>query len=268
MSSPGSADPVDRVATLRSSYLFEGLSDRELDDLAARTLVRRYRRGDAVYRVGEPATALFVVASGQLKEELVTADGDEHIFEVYSAGGVAGEPGLFAIERDRVVDLLAMTDACVLEIPREPLVAYLVRHPHTMLRLLQGLSSYARMAVEDEANLGHQRVRERVAYKLVELASTHGQTNPDGVRIQLQLSQGTLSSLIASQRENVNRALSAMARDGLVRMTPNEVVILDLDQLRAEAATGRITHRRNRRRTPPGGGAASLEQADRPSGGR
>jgi CRP-like cAMP-binding protein len=111
--------------------------------------------------IGEPATALFVVVDGQLKEGLVTADGDEYIGEIFSAGGVAGEPGLFAVERDRVVDLVAMTPVVALAIQRDWLIAFLLRRPATMLRMLEGLATQARSAVEEAARL------ERVCTRIV-----------------------------------------------------------------------------------------------------
>jgi len=238
---------LDPIRTLRLTYLFDGLSPAELEPLARSAAIRRFRPGEYVYRIGEAATALYVVANGQLKEGLVTANGDEYIDEVYSAGGVAGEPGLFAVERDRVVDLVAMVPAVVLAIPRDRLIAFLMRHPETMLRMLEGLATEVRAAVEEAANLGYRTVMERVASKLVELAATHGERESAGVRIRLAISQGTLAALVASRRENVNRALAAFRRAGLMTTEADELVILDLDGLRNEAAAEGPGHRRNRR---------------------
>jgi CRP-like cAMP-binding protein len=240
------------LRVLRQAYLFRDLSAAELEPLALAAVTRRFGPGEFVYRVGEPATALIVVADGQLKEGLVTVDGDEYIGEVYSAGGVAGEPGLFAVERDRVVDLVAMTPATVLAIPRDRLVAFLLRHPPTMFRMLEGLATHARTAVEDVAHFGYNTVTERVAIKLVELAGTHGEREAVGFRIRLSISQGTLAALVASRRENVNRALASLRRAGLVATEADEVVILDLEGLRRAAAVEEPGHRRNRRPGPSG----------------
>lgn len=240
------------LRVLRQTYLFSDLSAAELEPLALVAVTRRFGPGDFVYRVGEPATSLIIVADGQLKEGLVTADGEEYIDEIYSAGGVAGEPGLFAVERDRVVDLVAMIPTTVLAIPRDRLVAFLLHHPPTMLRMLEGLATHARTAVEDVAHFGYNTVTERVAIKLVELAATHGEREAVGFRIRLSISQGTLASLIASRRENVNRALASLRRTGLVATEGDELVILDIEGLRRAAAVGEPGHRRNRRPGSPG----------------
>lgn len=244
---------VDSILALRQTYLFGDLSVAELEPLALAALTRRFAPGEYVYRIGEPASALFVVVDGQLKEGLVTADGDEYIGEIFSAGGVAGEPGLFAVERDRVVDLVAMTPVTVLAIQRDRLIAFLLRHPATMLRMLEGLATQARSAVEEAANLGYRTVTERIAFKLVELSGTHGVPDAAGVRIRLAISQGTLAALVASRRENVNRALASLRRAGLVTTEADDLVILDLEGLHRAAAVEGPGHRRNRRPGPTGG---------------
>jgi CRP-like cAMP-binding protein len=86
----------------------------------------------------DPATALFVIADGQVKTSLVTLDGDEVIFDITTAGGVLGEPGLFARERNRAVDMIAMQATIVLEIGRETVIDFLMRHPPAMMPHARG----------------------------------------------------------------------------------------------------------------------------------
>jgi CRP-like cAMP-binding protein len=246
---PAALDPVQ---ALRRTYLFGDLSAAELEPVADIAFVRRFAPGEYLYRIGEPATALFVVVSGQAKEGLVTADGDEYISEVLTAGGVAGEPGLFAVEHDRVIDLVAMTPVVALVIPRDRVVSFLLRHPAALLRMLEGLATQVRSAVEELANLGYRSVSERVAFKLVELSATHGVAEEAGIRIRLAISQGTLAALVASRRENVNRALATLRRAGLVATEADELVILDLDGLRQAAMVEGPGYRRNRRPGPRG----------------
>lgn len=102
----GSAE-VDRVATLLSTYLFEELSPAEVEPLTRAAIERRLDRNAYLTRVGDPADSLWVVASGQLKDQIVTEDGDEVVHSVFGPGMVLGEPGYFAIERNRMMAVLA-----------------------------------------------------------------------------------------------------------------------------------------------------------------
>jgi signal-transduction protein with cAMP-binding, CBS, and nucleotidyltransferase domain len=51
---------------LRELFLFEKLTDEQLAWLAERGEIADYEAGATVYRVGEPATCLFVLLEGTL----------------------------------------------------------------------------------------------------------------------------------------------------------------------------------------------------------
>lgn len=262
----GRSEPVDLVRVLRQTYLFSDLPPSDLELLAARVTVRELRPSEAVYRVGDRATHLFVVAAGQLKEGLTTEEGEEYIDEIFGPGGIAGEPGLFAIERDRIVDLTAMTPAVVLAIDRDDLIDFLVRHPAVLLRMVEGLASDTRAMVENIVAFGFRTVRQRVAMKLCELAAIHGELGSrNSIRFRVRVSQGILAGLVAARRENVNRAVASLRTAGLIASERDDMIILDLAGLRAVAGPDRIGHRRNHGPTDHRSAIPSVDHDDRSS---
>lgn len=248
----GSTRPVpsvDVVRALRRTYLFADTPPVDLESIARRAAVRRLQASEAVYRVGDRATHLYVLVNGELTEGRTTDEGEEHVEEVFAPGGVAGEPGLFAAERDRVVDLVATTPATVVAIARDDVVDFLGRHPAAMLRMFEGLAADARAAVENLVVFGYRTVRERVAYRLCELAATHGEADAHGThRFRVHVTQRVVAGLVAARRENVNRAIASLKAAGLVAVERDEIVILDLVGLRSIVGPDRIGHRRNQRR--------------------
>ncbi|SRR5258708_1975992 len=237
----------DPVRVLLSTYLFQDLSPAELEPLAKTLNARNYRRGEFVFHVGDPADFLHIVATGQVKYFMTTAAGDEFVHEVLAPGAVFGEPGLFAAERNRVVDAMAMQPSIVMSIRRDRLIDFMQRHRPAMMRMLEGLAGDSRVAVETITDLGYAAIRSRVTRKLVDLATTHGRAREDGsVEIALAVSQTILAGLVGATRENVNRAVVALTADGDVRMVGGRFVIADLDALRARADRGwPLLQRRN-----------------------
>lgn len=244
-SQPGPSQRDDIVSLLLGAYLFRDLNPAELQPLAARCTIHDYARGARVFALGDPATALYVVVKGAIKDCLVTAAGAEAIFEVISSGGVFGEPGLFSVERDRIVDCIAIEPSRVVIIPREALVEFLFIHPPAMSRMLEGLASELRRYALLVADVAYQRIRDRVAAKLLELAMTHGSFDGPRVRLQLTLSQGLLAGMVEATRENVNRALAELSDAGAVTIARGEYVV-DPRRLRAFATEYALGHRRNR----------------------
>jgi CRP-like cAMP-binding protein len=240
--------PADPVRVLLSTYLFQDLSPAELEPLAETLHFREYKRGEYVFRAGEPAEFLYVLAAGEIKYVMTTAEGDEFILEVLTSGGVFGEPGLFAPEHNRVVDAMAIKPCSVLTIRRDRLIDFMHRHPPAMLRMLEALATEVRLTVETVTDIGYAEIRRRIVRKLLELAAKHGEEQEDGsVLIALGVSQATLAGLVGATRENVNRALRAMSAEGKVRLTRGRFVIRDLTGLNREADRGRTPLRHRNR---------------------
>lgn len=243
---------VEPVRVLLNTYLFRDLPPAQVERLAAQLRPEVFESGAYVCRTGDPADALYIVASGQLKELILTEDGEELVLEIYTAGGVLGEPGLFASERNRIVDVVAMQRSVILTIGRQSLLEFLFKNPVGMLRMLEGLATQIRSSCEDLASIAFRQIRERVVLKLLELAETQGESDARGVKIRLRLSQATLADMIASSRENVNRALSTLISEGELEIQATEFVIIDPYRLTNRVTGGwPLLYRRNRRTGPP-----------------
>jgi CRP/FNR family transcriptional regulator len=242
---------LDVVGLLLDTYLFGDLTPAVLQPLAARARIRRYHCGEYVFHAGDPATALFIVAEGQLHEPVSTPAGENVVLEVYTRAAVFGEPALFVPERTRVVNVVAATPATVLALDRPQLVEFLLRHPPVMLRMLEGLANQTRISVLDTVTLAHRPIRERLVLKLLELARTHGQPSPRGTVIQLHLTQSILAAQIGASRENVNRALARLRRSGVITTQAGLITITQPDTLTDMITPDDPLHRRNRFKPHP-----------------
>jgi CRP-like cAMP-binding protein len=233
---PAAADPI-RV--LLSTYLFQDLSPAELEPLLSGLQSRQFQRGEFVFHAGDRADHLHVVATGQVKYFMTTVDGDEYVYEVLTPGAVFGEPGIFAPERNRVVDAMAMGPSSVLLISREPFIDFMQGHRPVMMRIIEAFAADSRLAVETVTDLGYADIRRRVVRKLLEIAITHGSERDDGsIDIALTVSQATLAGLVGATRENVNRALSALSSAGDVEIVDGRFRLPDPVALRRKADRG------------------------------
>lgn len=238
------------LSTLLSTYLFGDLSPAALAPIARKLQSRQYEPSEFVFRESEPANALFVVMSGQLKEMAHTPSGDELVFEVFTHGAVFGEPALFAPERTRVVSVVAVEPATVLTLDRNTFAEFAFDHPQVMFRLLEGLAAQVRSLTEDIAGMAYRPIRERLIAKLLELADTHGHRGAERTEIAIDIPQATLASMVGASRENVNRRLAALVAAGAIETSSGRVTTIKPAELRTQAGFGEILHRRNRLTNP------------------
>ena len=83
----------DVVAALAQSYLFRHLPTGALESLADTATVRRLGIGEALCEPGDPADELYVVMTGEVKDSVVSLDGDEVVHFLHGPGMTLGEPG-------------------------------------------------------------------------------------------------------------------------------------------------------------------------------
>lgn len=228
---------MDPTGILLQTSAFGDLTAVDVEELLPEVSERTYGAGEPLWVEGDPALALFIVAEGQVKAHRVGYDGGEVILAIVRGVDLVGEVGLFHPSGVRQVFTTAMTPTRCLRIGRTPLLAFLARHPVAMERMLERLSSIAGQAAYSFSGLAFDDIRRRVAVALLGLAEEFGEdTGDQGVRIRLRLSQGTLASLIAASRENVNRALASFVASGAVSQRDAHFHLHDLGALREASA--------------------------------
>jgi len=123
-----------KVATLP---LFEGLSARDLDMLAAELEWLGLPGGRELFREGDPGDALFVVVAGRLGVVTADAEGHQTIINQIAAGETVGEMALVSGE-PRSATIIAMRDTELLRLEK-PAFERLINDNPGVLRFITKL---------------------------------------------------------------------------------------------------------------------------------
>lgn len=103
-------------AALTAMPFFAGLDAAALDRVASGTRIRRFRRGEVVFHVGDPGDALFLISSGSVKITLPSETGEEAILATLQPGEVFGELSLLdGAPRSATAVALEPTETIVLQ---------------------------------------------------------------------------------------------------------------------------------------------------------
>ena len=231
----GRAGLDDIRAALTGSYLFGALPAEVIAALAATATVRRLSRNEALFEAGAAADEIYVVLAGQLKDSVINLDGDEVVHFVFDPGKTFGEPGYFAVERNRIVRVTATGPAEVACLHRRHLDGVFASHPVLKDRVLERLASNARLQTNMLAALATRPLADRLVLRLLELVDSNRGAGCRPARTP-NISQATLAAMVGVSRENVNRALSALVTDGLIRRDGGGYVLVDESALRAVVA--------------------------------
>ncbi|MGW0523121.1 Crp/Fnr family transcriptional regulator [Crossiella sp. NPDC003009] len=207
--------------------LFAGLDRARLDRLRATGRAHTVAAGETVARFGEPATALIVVRTGTLTASRDTADGRR-----LRLGEFAGP---CAVDKTAVLDggghtatWTAATRAELLLLPAAELLALLEDVPTARRHVLAHLAAQVRTRQDDLVRTHGADAVARIAAWL--LTSADGDT-----RVLLPGAQQGLGEHLGLSRVTVNRALRALAADGLIAVEPGAVRLLAPELLAARA---------------------------------
>ena len=226
---------MDLVAVLADCTLFSGMPRQDLEALAPAARSRTFRKGSYIFREGDVGNALYVMQRGQVKISRMGRGGTEAVYAILMPGDSFGEIALLSGDATRTADAQAMELSECVSVAKDPLLAFLDQHPVMSRHLMQALAGYVQQVDESLAEIAFLDISGRVARKLLDLGQSHGRSTPEGIRIDVRLSQRTLASMVSASRENVNRALHRFAVRGDIRQEAGLITILRPDELRKRA---------------------------------
>jgi CRP-like cAMP-binding protein len=188
---------------------------------------RRFARGSALFRAGEPAHCVHLIVRGRVVVRLVTPTGEQLAVEMVGPGETVGELAILASTFVRSGTVVALEPVETRAIPvtvfnelrgrapevAEQLLATLAyRMKQTNLRLLEALF----LAATD-----------RVRHWLGEMADLYAADDADDGPVTVPLTQCELAELAGTSPETVNRVLRREAARGTVGLGRARIVVLD-----------------------------------------
>lgn len=182
--------------------------------LAARGIVRRYRRGTQFITEGDHGDTLFIVLEGRLKAFSEDADGREVRYAEYGPGDYVGEMSLDGGPRAASVATLAPSRLAM--VTRATLHAHLAAEPEFAFELLAKVIRRARAATVGLREIALNDVYGRLKRRIDDAAMP-----ADGARrVAEPPSHATLAASIGCTRSMVSRVLKDLERGGWLAVEP------------------------------------------------
>jgi CRP/FNR family transcriptional regulator, dissimilatory nitrate respiration regulator len=193
--------------------LFQEMTREELARLAAGCTLQRLARGDDIFRVGEPCDAFHVVVTGQVKLFGISPAGQEKVIEIVSPGHSFAEALMFT-GRPCIVNAQALTDALVLRISKDAVLAEIGLDPRFALRMLAGISRRLHGLVHDVQAYALQNGMQRVIGYLLRDEMVDDAGRNDALTVSLPVSKATIASRLSLTPEYFSRVLHELEARG------------------------------------------------------
>jgi len=141
------------TAFLRQVPLFRGVDDRTLEALWPRLRERRMKKGEVLFRAGDPGHELFLIFAGSIIVSKPVTGRVEQVLRHLGAGEVFGEMSVFGDEQTRSATIQAEVDSVLLGLHRDNLNQFIESNPRDAARFFLEISRVAFKRLRDTSDL-------------------------------------------------------------------------------------------------------------------
>ena len=196
--------------------------------------VKSFKKGAYIFQEGMLAKNMYLILSGKVKVSKSTADGRELTLRLCSENDIVGEAVFFSHASDYLFSTEVVEDVEVAVISKERLEKEVLQ---------DGALAYEFMKwIGDQYSKTQTKFRDLILYgkrggvfsTLIRMTNSYGVQTPDGILIDLPLTDQKIGSFSATSRESVNRMLNELKRDGIISVKNGYITVHDLSYLRNE----------------------------------
>lgn len=191
----------------------------------------KVKKGEELYRAGDPLLSLFAVRYGFFKTTIYSRDGRDQLTGFQMSGELLG---CDAISNSRhVCDAIALEDSEVCPIDFTHLERLSRELPSLQHNLNRVLSSEIVRDHEMLLLMGNLNAEERMAAFLINLSARMASRGYSPKAFVLRMTREDIGSYLGLRPETICRAITNLRDHGIVRISGRAVEILNLKRLRA-----------------------------------
>ena len=223
-------------SSIDSLPLFACLSVHDRQELAKHAIEVPIRKGQFIFREGDPADWFHIVQEGNVKCVKSNPEGREVTLKVLMPGD------LFCCEASAISGdshpgcAQSMGEGTVIKIHRKAMLDVIQRNPEAAVSIINYLSQRLRESQDNAKAFALDRAEQRVANLLVNLAERSGIRVDNGIRISVRLTHQDLADMAGLTKETASRILSRFKKEQLIIGHGKQLVVLNLPVLKNMAA--------------------------------
>ncbi len=224
---------MDRTAVeiIRGCGLFGGLTEASLEKVTRIARLVRFKRGQAIFREGDPCPGIYVVGEGTVRVFKSALSGKEHVLHFAHAGMTFAEVAAIG-QFDCPAHADATEDSVCVLLPRVEF-RRLVNEDHGFcIELMTGMARWVHQLVGLLEDLVLRDATARVARHLIMSDGTGGQGE-----FTLPMRKKDLASHLNLTSETLSRTLHRLVDCGLIETRGQRIRIFELAKLQ-EVARG------------------------------
>lgn len=216
---------------LQRIKLFKELTPQEVEELDRIARMVSVKKNEAIYYPGDPSRGVYILKSGRVKISRLSKGGREVTVALLKPGEVFGELEILS-DTSREDLAMALDDSQLCVIQKELFLSMVRQKPEICFSVTKLIGTRMGRIESLVENLVFRDVHSRLAYLLVDLSKNYGKRMPEGIRLEVKLTQQEIANLIGSSRETVSSVLGELKNEGLIICENRQITLPYLDRLK------------------------------------
>jgi len=221
-----------RVSFTRRLELLNALSQKAMQHFNAIGRTTKRRRGEWIFRFGDPADSIYLLREGRIKVTTSGKDGQEVLHDLIGPSEIFGETSLI-LGIPRTTSAQAVEPSVLCEIGRRNFETLLRMYPEVWFQLLKSVGLRLKKAEAQLVNVICNDVSLRVRETLIDLIVKESGTKPDRP-IKVNITQQDLANLIGASRQKTWQALKELEDSSVLRLSYRSILVIAPNKLYSE----------------------------------
>jgi CRP-like cAMP-binding protein len=221
----------EKLGLLRELDLFRGLSEADIEAIGHATTMTFCTPGQVLLSPDDPVERIHIVKKGKVRVYRLTPEGKQLTLDIYDKGTILGDMRMLGQDRLPEAYAEAIEEGVICTITPDELRQLIELHPTIAVNVIRHLATRLAEAERELEAMAYQRVGQRLARKLIDLAARFGAKSVRGTLIQARLTQQELADMIGTTRETLAHTIGDFRRRGLITTDQQRVVIRDAERL-------------------------------------
>jgi CRP/FNR family transcriptional regulator len=212
------------VCDLKTCFLCRNCEREWLPAVEANRRNLYFKKGEIIFREGEPMKGMFFVIEGNVKVHKKWGADKELIVRFACTGDILGHRGL-GNDTLYSVSATALEPVAVCFIDLDFFHASLKMNQAFLFKLMMFFAEELKVSEKKMRDLAHMQVKGRVAWALISLREKFGEDAAGN--INMRISRQNLASYAGTTYESAFRILNDFTEKHIIQVSGNSISILD-----------------------------------------
>ncbi len=210
---------------LKSSSLFDFLSNEETEMIKSRMTRKEYVKGEYLFKQASYSKGIYIIRKGKVKIFQTNSDGKQSIVYIYKTRDFFGYRPLLG-EEPHPVSAVAMDNTIVSFIPADLFLNILTSSSSLAKKLLINLSKEFSVWINKTTIFSQYGVKERVALSLLILNKVYQRSDEDSRSVFISINRDDFASFVGTAKETLVRMLRTFKDEKIITSKGTKITIL------------------------------------------